>query len=124
VCERCAAGKGCGAGLLGAGRGPKRVNAILSPNLEIHNGDRVSIVLEPRNLLRASVIVYGYPLLGAVLAAIMAMKLEIGDAAGAVAALVGLIAGMLIAKMRLRKSRCLRDFTPVIVERLTPGSAN
>lgn len=109
---------------MGAGRGPKRVNAILSPNLEIRNGDRVSIVLEPRNLLRASVIVYGYPLLGAVLAAIMAMKLEIGDAAGALAALAGLIAGMLIAKTRLRKTRCLRDFTPVIVERLTPGSAN
>ena len=109
---------------MGAGTGTKRVNAILSPNLEIHNGDRVSLVLEPRNLLLASVIVYGYPLLGAVLAAILAMKFGMGDVAGAAAALVGLIAGMLIAKIRLGKTRCLRDFTPIIVERLTPGSAN
>jgi positive regulator of sigma E activity len=109
--------------LLGAGGGAKRVNAILSPNIEIHNGDWVSIVLEPRNLLRASVIVYGYPLLGAVLAALLALKLEMGDAAGAVAALAGLFSGMLIARIRLGKTRCLRDFTPVIVERLMPASA-
>ena len=108
---------------MGAGAGAKRVNAILSPNIEIHNGDRVSIVLEPRNLLRASVIVYGYPLLGAVLAAIMAMKFGVGDAAGAVAALAGLVSGMFIARIRLRKTQCLRDFTPVIVERLTSKPA-
>ena len=83
----------------------------------------MSIVLEPRNLLRASVIVYGYPLLGAVLAAIVAMKFGMGDGTGAVAALAGLVSGMLIARIRLRKTRCLRDFTPVIVERLTSKPA-
>lgn len=119
ACERCASGKGCGAGLLGAGVGAKRVNAVVAAGVEIRNGDWVSIVLEPRHLLRASVIVYGYPLAGALLATIIARGSGIGDAASAAAALAGLVAGVLMAKLRLGKNQCLREFTPIVVERLS-----
>jgi len=106
--------------LLGAGIGAKRVAAVVATNLEIHNGDWVSIALEPRHLLRASVIVYGYPLAGALLAVIIARSSGIGDAASAAAALAGLVSGVLIAKLRLGKNQCLREFTPIVVERLSP----
>jgi sigma-E factor negative regulatory protein RseC len=120
VCERCESGKGCGAGLLGRQPGDKRVEAVVAENLDVKGGDLVSIVLAPRNILRAAVIVYGYPLCGAVLAAILAFGMGLGDANGAIAALVGLVAGIFLAKLRLKNSRCLRDFTPTVVDRLTP----
>jgi sigma-E factor negative regulatory protein RseC len=120
VCERCESGKGCGAGLLGRQSGDKRVEAVVAENLDVKSGDLVSVVLAPRNILRAAVIVYGYPLCGAVLAAILAFGMGLGDANGAIAALVGLVAGIFLAKLRLKNSRCLRDFTPTVVDRLTP----
>ncbi len=120
VCERCESGKGCGAGLLGRQPGDKRVEALVAENLSVQSGDLVSITLAPRNILRAAVIVYGYPLSGAVLAAVAAFGMGLGDVSGAISALVGLFAGILIAKVRLKNTRCLRDFTPTVVGRLSP----
>jgi len=120
VCERCESGKGCGAGLLGRQPGDKRVEAVVAENLDVKSGDLVSVELAPRNILRAAVIVYGYPLSAAVLAAILAFGMGLEDAFGAFAALVGLVAGILLAKRRLNNSRCLRDFTPTVVDRLSP----
>lgn len=119
ACERCASGKGCGAGLLGAGIGAKRVHAMVATGIEIQRGDWVSIVLEPQHLLRASVIVYGYPLAGALLTTIIARSAGTGDAASAAAALAGLVAGVFVAKLRLGRNQCLREFTPIVVERLS-----
>jgi len=118
ACERCASGKGCGAGLLGGGTGTRRVNALVATELEVHRGDWVSIVLEPRHLLRASIVVYGYPLVGALFASMIARYSGLGDATSAAAALAGLISGVVLAKLRLGKSQCLREFTPIVVERL------
>jgi len=120
VCERCESGKGCGAGLLGREPGDKRVEAFVAENLDVHSGDLVSIALAPRNILRAALIVYGYPLFGAVSAAIMSFAIGLGDAYGALAALFGLVSGILVARFRLRNTRCLRAFTPTVVDR-TPS---
>ncbi len=120
VCERCESGRGCGAGLLGREPGDKRVEALVAQDLDVQSGDIVSIVLAPRNILRAAVIVYGYPLFGAVSAAIMSYAIGLGDAYGAIAALTGLVSGLLLARFRLRSTRCLREFTPTIVDRSSP----
>ena len=117
VCERCESGRGCGAGLLGREPGDKRVEALVAQDLDVQRGDIVSIVLAPRNILRAAVIVYGYPLFGAVSAAIMSYAIGLGDAYGAIAALTGLVSGLLLAKFRLKSAQCLREFTPTIVDR-------
>ena len=122
ICERCESGKGCGAGLLGQASGDRRVAATVAENLVVRNGDLVSIELAPRNVLRAAVVVYGYPLSGAVLAAFVAYAAELDDIAAALAALFGLGAGILVAKIRLQNTRCLRDFTPVVVDRLSAAS--
>jgi positive regulator of sigma E activity len=66
-------------------------------------------------VLRAAFIVYGYPLSGAVAAAILAFWFGLGDIAAAIAALAGLLSGVAIAHIRLRNTRCLRDFTPTVV---------
>lgn len=118
VCERCESGRGCGAGLIGRESRDRRIEAIVVENLEVAEGDRVNVVLEPRHILRASIIVYGYPLGGAVFAAMLAFGVGLSDIAGAIAALVGIASGVCIARYRLRSKHCLREFTPVIVDRL------
>jgi sigma-E factor negative regulatory protein RseC len=122
VCERCESGKGCGAGLLGSQQANKRVAAAVADDLDISTGDRVSIALAPQNVLRAAIIVYGYPLSGAVFAAFIAYTLRLGDIAAALAALVGLATGLLLAKKRLQNASCLREFTPTVIERLPAAS--
>jgi sigma-E factor negative regulatory protein RseC len=122
ACERCAAGKGCGAGLFGGQAQDRQVRARVASHLSLHSGDRVSVALEPQHLLRAAVIVYGYPLLGGVLAAIVAVLLGLGDLAAAFAALAGLGAGILLARIRVRSGHCLQEFTPVIVARLSSAT--
>lgn len=118
TCPRCAAGKGCGAGLLGSQKGERRISAIVADDLDVRRGDQVSIVLQPANVLRAAFIVYGYPLFGTVAAAMGANGLAIGDAGAAVAALGGLVSGVVVARAQLKNTQCLRDFTPMVVARL------
>ncbi len=118
ACERCESGRGCGAGLLGSQSAGKRLEANVASDLQLKSGDTVRIVLEPGNVLRAAVLVYGYPLSGAVLAALVALMLGFGDVAAAVAALLGLLAGFLVARIQLRNTGCLKEFTPIIVDKL------
>jgi sigma-E factor negative regulatory protein RseC len=117
TCARCAAGKGCGAGLVSGGR-TRRVQALVLDGVELKAGDEVRIELSGSNLLRASGLVYGLPLAGAVTLAGLAYWLQPGDVAAAIMAILGLAAGWLAARRRLANAACLRDFTPTITKRL------
>ena len=114
ACERCASGKGCGAGILGSGGGPRLIGMALDSNLRLQEGDRVRLALAPDNVLRAALIVYGIPMLAAVAGATAAFILSLGDAMAAVAALAGLGAGAMISRQRLGRAGCLRQFTPTV----------
>lgn len=118
VCPRCAEGKGCGAGIFGGPGESRRVSASVEGELEVHTGDRVNFVLAPRKLLQAAIVVYGYPLAAAVFAALLAFALGLSELAAATAALLGIIVGFAVARQTLKSQRCLRDFTPVVVENL------
>jgi sigma-E factor negative regulatory protein RseC len=114
ICPRCAAGKGCGAGIFGASDQPRRVEAILATGLDVSIGDSVSLSLGSRNLLQASIIVYGWPLFGAAAGAVFAALAGFGDTGAVVAALTGLTLGALLARIRLGASECLTRFVPVV----------
>ena len=117
TCPRCAAGKGCGAGIFSAGDGERQVEAAVPEGLGLRVGDIVEISLTPNNLLRAALIVYGIPMLGALAGAVMAYAASLGDAGAAMAALLGLGFGLVVSRWRVRQANCLRRFTPSI-ERL------
>ena len=119
-CKRCAEGKGCGAGLFGTTVATRQVEALVREDITVGEGDEVRIELEPRNLLKASLIVYGLPLGFAVATAALAYLAGLGDLSAAVAALGGVAGGLLVARSQVRKSGCLREFTPTVVERI-PG---
>lgn len=117
ACPRCAAGKGCGAGLLSGSGRMRRIEASVRPELELGEGDRVVISLRTGELLGAATIVYGAPMLGGVAAATVAYGLGLGDAVAALAALSGLGAGLAAARWKLRKASCLRRYTPIVEKR-------
>ena len=117
-CARCASGKGCGAGVLAGDERPRSVEALIAHGLAVREGDRVSIELAPKNLLRAALIVYGLPLTGAIAASAAAYLLGASEPAAVAMALVGAVLGSLVGRLRLREARCLRDFTPTVTERL------
>ena len=85
--------------------------------MHLAEGDNVEIALTPNNLLRAALTVYGLPMLGAVAGAGLAYVMSLGDAAAAIAAILGLIGGLLVGRWRLRNTACLESFVPSIVKR-------
>lgn len=115
VCARCAAGKGCGAGLFGKRETIQRIEIALPESAAIRQGDSVKLVMRPRDLLVASTIVYGWPLTGGVLGAVLAWQLGSSDPIAASAALAGIGAGAWLARRRVQDTVCLQRFTPRIV---------
>ena len=113
-CARCAAGKGCGAGIVAGSGQVRRIDAVLSANVAARAGDRVTIELAPDNLLRAAAIVYGMPLAGAVVAAAAAWYAGVGDLGAACAVLAGIAAGATVGRLRLQRAACLRRFVPTV----------
>lgn len=118
ACARCASGRGCGAGLLGASEKNRRVQALIAAGVDVQEGDKVRIELSPQQLLRASWLVYGLPLVAAVIATGVAYLLRLDDFYAVVAAVVGMAAGLVVARRQLSSASCLLRFTPTIVARL------
>jgi sigma-E factor negative regulatory protein RseC len=120
-CERCASGKGCGAGLLAGDEAPRRIEALVARQLDLDVGDRVRVELAGNKVLRAAVLVYGLPLGGALLGAGLAWWSGSGDAAAALVATAGALAGIAAGRRRLRRETCLQQFRPVVIARLEAG---
>lgn len=118
ACPRCAAGKGCGAGLFTGSKRKRQVEVLVAEHLSLAAGDSVEISLGSENLLKAAVIVYGMPLAGAIAAAGLAYLLQLGDSAAAIAAVSGLIVGLLASRWRLNRAECIDSFVPYVEKRL------
>ena len=118
ACPRCAAGRGCGAGVLFDAARQRRVEAWITPGLELSEGDSVRIELAGSSVLKAALLVYGLPLAGAAIAAATAYVLGLGDPGAATLAIVGLAAGFIVGRRRLDRQTCLSTFTPVISRRI------
>lgn len=118
-CSRCAAGKGCGAGLLTGSDRTRLIDVRLSPGLALHAGDEVRLSLAPSHLLRAAVYAYGLPLGGIVIALGTAWILNqaIDDPSAIVLATAGLVAGASLGRHLLNKDGCLKNLVPTVAER-------
>lgn len=113
-CPRCAAGKGCGAGLPGFGGRARQIEIDVRPGFEPSVGESVRLSVAPAMLLRATFLTYGMPLLGALLGAGVAHFLRTGDGIAAALSLAGLAAGAAAGRQRLAARRCLGQFTPTM----------
>lgn len=117
VCQRCASGQGCGAGLLVPAEGTQTVEATISDFLQPAVGDCVDIELAATNVLRAALLTYGLPLalmLGFVAVGWM-ISGTLADSVATALAAIGLLLGCTISARRLRQGACLQQFVPRIV---------
>ena len=123
ACVRCAAGKGCGAGLLGGAVQTRRITVPNSNGLRLRRGDRVLLTLHPAGLLRAALIAYGLPLFGTILVLLLGNWLRDGlsDADAVLLAVIGLVTGLLAGRRTLRHAGCPGSLTPTISQRLPPA---
>ncbi len=115
ICPRCAAGKGCGAGIFGASQSTRRIEVSLAPGCDVSEGDTVRLSLASRNLLQAAIIVYGWPLLGAIAGALLAFLGALDDKAAAASVLAGLAVGVALARLRLSRKDCLSRYSPTAI---------
>lgn len=116
ACARCAAGRGCGAGLLSPAPGKRRFEVEVPAGLDLACGDRVRLELRPRDLLGASWLVYGVPLLAMTALPAFAQFLfgPLSDLVLAGLALSGIGLAVAWARQRLAGIDCLRQFVPSI----------
>jgi sigma-E factor negative regulatory protein RseC len=116
ACARCAAGKGCGAGLLGGNQKPARIQVPLPDEMGLRVGDQVCLELSPESLLRASFLVYGLPLVGVVTALLIGWFVAgpLPDTSAIGLAIAGLLIGLAVGRARIGRNRCLERFVPAI----------
>lgn len=120
ACPRCAAGKGCGAGLLSGSTRPALLEVSVSAGQRYREGDEVRLTLEPSHLLRATLLVYGLPLGGTVLMLLVGWLLmaPLSDPAAVGFAAGGLAAGLLAGRWQLNRRDCLKYFVPKIAGKM------
>ena len=119
VCRRCAAGKGCGAGLLTDVEQRRRIDVDIPAGMIPAVGETVSLAISPTQLLKAASIAYGLPLLALVIGAALASLLGIGaDSPVAIGlALGGLLAGVMTSRRLLARDRACEHFVPSVERR-------
>lgn len=119
ICARCAAGKGCGAGLLTGSNRTRLIEVHLSPGSGLAAGDEVKLTLAPAHLLRAAVLAYGLPLGGIVIApgAAWFLNQSLNDHTAIALAIGGLLIGGLFGRHFLNKDACLKNLVPTVSER-------
>ena len=126
ACARCAAGKGCGAGLLSATESQAKLQVAAPESMLLKTGDEVVLELSPDKLLRASLLVYGLPLASLVtvlsIGWLVAGPLTDGVAIGL--GIGGLLAGLFVGRAWLGRERCLDEFLPRIAGRAPHGSTS
>ena len=86
----------------------------MGPDLAPAVGDRVYLSFSQRALIRASGYLYGVPLAGLLTGAGIAASVGLADGMTALAALLGLIAGAVLAASRVARDRCLSQADPVV----------
>jgi sigma-E factor negative regulatory protein RseC len=121
ACAQCELSQGCGTGALGRLLGKRSKPLVIETDHVLKPGDRLQLGLSESALVKASLIVYGLPLLGMIVAGLLAEFAAVSQALVALAAVVGFIVGF---KLAVYLSRSLEHdrLTPYIVEiRVNPG---
>ncbi len=101
-CPRCAAGRGCGAGLIARRSRVARVDVPCGAESGFEIGQPVTVSVAGRPLFRIALAAYGLPLAGIVLGSGAAWLAGVGESFAILAAAGGLAGGAGLARCRLR----------------------
>lgn len=116
VCHRCAAGKGCGAGIFQSADKPRYMQIELPDGMSVRSGDIIDLRIGARYLLRAALLAYGLPLITMLVTLLMLQLSGFGtrDVVGIVASGAGLLGGLVIGRAFLRRDSICDQFIPTI----------
>ncbi len=116
-CLRCAAGNGCGAGLMSTANRDREIKVPLADGSQFKAGDRVELAIPATGLLRGAVYAYGLPLAGMVLALAIARLMQgaLPDLIAVLVAAAGLAAAWAGSRLSLQRAQCFLRFQPEIV---------
>ncbi len=121
ACGNCELSKGCGTGALGRLLGRRSRPIFVETEEHLEAGDEVLLALSESALVRASLTLYGLPLLGMVIAGLLAALLTPSEWMVITTAAAGFYAGYRLAANLTGR---LEDgqLTPYIIDiRLNPG---
>lgn len=124
ACKRCAAGRGCGAGIFQASEQSREISVRIPADMAVREGDFVELTIGPKFLLRAAMLAYGLPLVSMVLFPGLAWLIMGGipDIVGISLAVAGLAAGLVIGRNILRRESVCEQFVPAIGSRAGAGT--
>ena len=116
ACPRCAAGRGCGAGILVGRNRASAISIDIPGGRHLQPGDKVTLALRGTSLLQATLLAYGLPLAGTLLLLTCGIIFwsPLTDAAGILLAVTGLVGGNLLSHRILRRMPCTRRFVPTV----------
>jgi len=97
ACDHCELNQGCGTGALSRLLGRRSRPLVIQTDRDCKPGDRVLLELPESALVRASLLLYGLPLLGLVLGGLLAALLAVPEWLVVVIALLGLFFGFKLA---------------------------
>ena len=97
TCGQCELSKGCGTGALGRLLGHRSKPILIETDHDLKPGDRLQLGLSESALVKASLTIYGLPLLGMVCAGFLATLLTASEGLVVVAAIAGFFVGFKIA---------------------------
>jgi len=121
ACGQCELSQGCGTGALGRLLGKRSQPLVIETDRDLQPGDRLQLGLSESALVRASLTVYGLPLLGMVVAGLIASFAIESDVLIALAACAGFFGGYKFARY-LSHPLEHDPLTPYIVDiRVNPG---
>ena len=125
ACRRCAAGNGCGAGILAGLEQTHHIDIARPLGSQFEIGDPVSLCIAPSALLRAALIAYGLPLLALVAGSGVSWMFGMGldDHVAVGTAITCLLLGIMASRRILADDRACAHFVPAIVVRKRGGVA-
>jgi len=115
ACAGCELSQGCGIGALGRLLGKRSKPLVIETDRDLKPGDRLQLGLSESALVKASLTIYGLPLLGMIAAGLLASFAAVSETLVTLAAGVGFIGGF---KLAVYLSRLLEHdrLTPYIVK--------
>jgi len=115
ACNSCELSSGCGTGAIGRLLGHRSKPVMIKNQHQLKQGDTVVLGLPDDALLKASLLIYGLPLLGLMVGGMVA-SLIIGESELLVVvfAMVGLVTGLQVSA-RLASRRYSNQFSPKVL---------
>ena len=113
ACGHCELSQGCGTGAIGRLLGRRSRPLIIETDQDCRAGDQVVLAMPESALVRASLLLYGLPILGLLLGGLGAMLFALAEWLVVAAAVFGLFAGFKVAARTAQRIE-LGDQAPYI----------